>query len=217
MPRQPRCWKSCSELRPGVLRTCRCCTRPNTRFPGGHHPSLGLRLVYEPTERKVLVEADLGGVRPVRVGGPTRARIPSSRCRLALGSIAARPSLWKTATGARRSTWQPGFARRPPPARGDSRASCLPPMATGSPCPWRRLHRPRPWSRRPRDSSCLTRPDWSGLMRFGGTSGPRAPADDPPFREAGQTWRRSFPRASRRSWATGTAARRSLGSTGPRP
>ena len=33
------------------------------------YESIGLRLVYEPTQRKVLVEADLGGVRTVRVGG----------------------------------------------------------------------------------------------------------------------------------------------------
>lgn len=32
------------------------------------YESLGLSLLYEPTERRVLVEADLGGVRPVRVG-----------------------------------------------------------------------------------------------------------------------------------------------------
>jgi hypothetical protein len=30
---------------------------------------LGLALEYEPSQRRVLVEADLGGVRPVRVGG----------------------------------------------------------------------------------------------------------------------------------------------------
>jgi len=33
------------------------------------YESLGLALVYEPSMRRVLVEADLGGVRPVRVGG----------------------------------------------------------------------------------------------------------------------------------------------------
>jgi hypothetical protein len=30
---------------------------------------LGLSLIYEPSKRRVLVEADLGGVHPVRVGG----------------------------------------------------------------------------------------------------------------------------------------------------
>jgi hypothetical protein len=34
------------------------------------YDSLGLSLTYEPSKRRVLVEADLGGVRPVRVGGP---------------------------------------------------------------------------------------------------------------------------------------------------
>lgn len=33
------------------------------------YESLGLNLLYEPSERRVLVEADLGGVRPARVGG----------------------------------------------------------------------------------------------------------------------------------------------------
>ena len=33
------------------------------------YKSLGLALKYEPSRRRVLVEADLGGVRPVRVGG----------------------------------------------------------------------------------------------------------------------------------------------------
>ena len=33
------------------------------------YESLGLALKYEPSRRRVLVEADLGGVRPVRVGG----------------------------------------------------------------------------------------------------------------------------------------------------
>lgn len=33
------------------------------------YESLGLDLSYEPSKRRVLVEADLGGVRPVRVGG----------------------------------------------------------------------------------------------------------------------------------------------------
>jgi site-specific DNA recombinase len=33
------------------------------------YQSLGLSLTYEPSKRRVLVEADLGGVRPVRVGG----------------------------------------------------------------------------------------------------------------------------------------------------
>ena len=33
------------------------------------YESLGLALTYEPSKRRVLVEADLGGVRPVRVGG----------------------------------------------------------------------------------------------------------------------------------------------------
>lgn len=33
------------------------------------YESLGLRLTYEPTKQRVLVEADLGGVRMVRVGG----------------------------------------------------------------------------------------------------------------------------------------------------
>ncbi len=33
------------------------------------YESLGLTLTYEPSKRRVLVEADLGGVRPVRVGG----------------------------------------------------------------------------------------------------------------------------------------------------
>ena len=33
------------------------------------YQSLGLSLIYEPSKRRVLVEADLGGVRPVRVGG----------------------------------------------------------------------------------------------------------------------------------------------------
>jgi hypothetical protein len=36
------------------------------------YDSLGLSLTYEPSKRRVLVEADLGGVRPVRVGGPLR-------------------------------------------------------------------------------------------------------------------------------------------------
>ena len=36
------------------------------------YQSLGLSLIYEPSKRSVLVEADLGGVRPVRVGGPWR-------------------------------------------------------------------------------------------------------------------------------------------------
>jgi len=35
------------------------------------YQSLGLSLIYEPSKRRVLVEADLGGVRPVRVGGPS--------------------------------------------------------------------------------------------------------------------------------------------------
>jgi hypothetical protein len=35
------------------------------------YESLGLSLTYESNRRTVLVEADLGGVRPVRVGGPT--------------------------------------------------------------------------------------------------------------------------------------------------
>jgi hypothetical protein len=35
------------------------------------YESLGFALTYEPDNRRVLVEADLGGVRPVRVGGPT--------------------------------------------------------------------------------------------------------------------------------------------------
>jgi hypothetical protein len=34
------------------------------------YENLGLALKYEPSKRRVLVEADLGGVRPVRVGGP---------------------------------------------------------------------------------------------------------------------------------------------------
>jgi site-specific DNA recombinase len=34
------------------------------------YESPGLSLTYEPSKRRVLVEADLGGVRPVRVGGP---------------------------------------------------------------------------------------------------------------------------------------------------
>ena len=34
------------------------------------YESLGLALTYEPSKRRVLVEADLSGVRPVRVGGP---------------------------------------------------------------------------------------------------------------------------------------------------
>lgn len=34
------------------------------------YENLGLALKYEPSERRVLVEADLGGVRPVGVGGP---------------------------------------------------------------------------------------------------------------------------------------------------
>ena len=33
------------------------------------YESLGLALIYEPATRRVLVEADLSGVRPVRVGG----------------------------------------------------------------------------------------------------------------------------------------------------
>jgi hypothetical protein len=33
------------------------------------YESLGLALTYEPSKRRVLVEADLGGIRPVRVGG----------------------------------------------------------------------------------------------------------------------------------------------------
>jgi DNA invertase Pin-like site-specific DNA recombinase len=33
------------------------------------YESIGLALTYEPSKRRVLVEADLGGVRPVRVGG----------------------------------------------------------------------------------------------------------------------------------------------------
>jgi hypothetical protein len=33
------------------------------------YTSLGLSLTYEPIKRRVLVEADLSGVRPVRVGG----------------------------------------------------------------------------------------------------------------------------------------------------
>lgn len=36
------------------------------------YESLGLALKYEPSKRRVLVEADLGGVRLVRVGGPKR-------------------------------------------------------------------------------------------------------------------------------------------------
>lgn len=35
----------------------------------GLYESLGLSLTYEPSERRVLVEADLSGVRTVRVGG----------------------------------------------------------------------------------------------------------------------------------------------------
>jgi hypothetical protein len=34
------------------------------------YESLGLALKYEPSRRRVLVEADLGGVRTVGVGGP---------------------------------------------------------------------------------------------------------------------------------------------------
>jgi len=34
------------------------------------YDSLGLSLIYEPRKRRVLVEADLSGVRPVGVGGP---------------------------------------------------------------------------------------------------------------------------------------------------
>jgi hypothetical protein len=33
------------------------------------YTSLGLSLTYEPSKRRVLVDADLGGVHPVRVGG----------------------------------------------------------------------------------------------------------------------------------------------------
>jgi hypothetical protein len=33
------------------------------------YESLGLSLTYEPSKRRVLEEADLGGVRPARVGG----------------------------------------------------------------------------------------------------------------------------------------------------
>jgi hypothetical protein len=36
------------------------------------YESLGLAIKYEPSKRRVLVEADLGGVRPVRVGGVSR-------------------------------------------------------------------------------------------------------------------------------------------------
>jgi hypothetical protein len=36
------------------------------------YESLGLALTYEPSKRRVLVEADLSGVHPVRVGGPWR-------------------------------------------------------------------------------------------------------------------------------------------------
>ena len=35
------------------------------------YESLGLSLTYQPSERRVLVEADLSGVRPLGVGGPT--------------------------------------------------------------------------------------------------------------------------------------------------
>ena len=35
------------------------------------YESLGLSLTYEPRRLRVLVEVDLSGVRPVRVGGPT--------------------------------------------------------------------------------------------------------------------------------------------------
>jgi hypothetical protein len=45
------------------------------------YESLGLSLTYEPSERRVLVEADLNGVRSVRVGGP---RTP--KCHLQSGS-----------------------------------------------------------------------------------------------------------------------------------
>ncbi len=34
------------------------------------YEGLGLALTYEPDSQRVMVEADLGGVRPVRVGGP---------------------------------------------------------------------------------------------------------------------------------------------------
>ena len=35
------------------------------------YESLGLNLIYELSRRRVLVEADLGGARPVGVGGGT--------------------------------------------------------------------------------------------------------------------------------------------------
>jgi hypothetical protein len=38
------------------------------------YESLGLALKYEPSKRRVLIEADLGGVRRVRVGGPRRTK-----------------------------------------------------------------------------------------------------------------------------------------------
>jgi site-specific DNA recombinase len=40
------------------------------------YQSLRLSLIYDPSKRSVLVEADLGGVRPVRVGGAIRTTTP---------------------------------------------------------------------------------------------------------------------------------------------
>lgn len=47
----------------GVLRTA------DTQRKTDLYDSLGLSLKDEPSKRRVLVEADLEGVRPVRVGG----------------------------------------------------------------------------------------------------------------------------------------------------
>jgi hypothetical protein len=47
------------------------------------YDGLGLSLTNEPSKRRVLVEADLGGVRTVRVGGPTATKChPEWRLRL---------------------------------------------------------------------------------------------------------------------------------------
>lgn len=46
------------------------------------YESLGLLLTYQPRDRRVLVEADLSGVRMVRVGGPESPNChPESRLR----------------------------------------------------------------------------------------------------------------------------------------
>lgn len=67
------------------------------------YESLGLALKYEPRKRRVLVEADLGGVRPVRVGGPKSLnRHPEWRIRPWSGQM--------TDAGPRSESWRADLA-----------------------------------------------------------------------------------------------------------